>query len=66
MDWYSEKLELLRRMPASQLLLFVTVKFLAGVALGLLLAVWLPTWIWWIILVVSLLIGIPLYIKIFK
>jgi hypothetical protein len=66
MDWYSEKLEMLRRMPNSQLLLFVTVKFLAGVALGLLLAIWLPAWIWWIVLVISLLIGIPLYIKIFK
>lgn len=66
MNWYSEKIEMLRRMPNSHLLLFVTVKFLAGVALGLLLAIWLPTWIWWIILVASFLIAIPIYCKIFK
>jgi hypothetical protein len=66
MDWYSEKMDALMRMSGSYLLLFVTVKFLAGVALGLLLAVWLPTWLWWIVLVFSLLIAIPIYIRIFR
>ncbi len=66
MDWYSEKIERLRRMPNSHLLLFVTVKFLAGVALGLLLAIWLPTWMWWIFLVIGLVMAIPLYTAIFK
>ena len=60
-DWYGKKLEKLRQLSKGQLLLFITVKFLAGVAIGLLLATWLPTWIWWIFLVIGLLIAIPLY-----
>lgn len=59
--WYDKKIEKLRQLSKCQLLLFITVKFLAGVAIGLLLATWLPTWIWWIFLVIGLLIAIPLY-----
>lgn len=66
MNWYTKRLAMIRSLSAPLLALFVTVKFLAGVALGLLLAIWLPTGIWWIILVLSLLLSIPLLLKFFK
>ena len=65
-NWYDRKIEKLRQLPKCHLLLFITVKFLAGVALGLLLATWLPIWTWWIFLVVALVIALPLYAKIFS
>ena len=65
-SWYDKKIEKLRQLPKYQLLLFIAVKFLAGVAIGLLLAIWLPVWTWWIFLVVAVVIAIPLYIKIFS
>jgi hypothetical protein len=64
--WYDERIEKLRQLPKCHLLLLITVKFLAGVALGLLLAIWLPIWTWWIFLVVAVVIAIPLYAKIFS
>ena len=63
--WYDTRIEKLRQLPTCHLLLLITVKFLAGVAIGLLLAIWLPIWMWWIFLVIALVIAIPLYIKIF-
>jgi hypothetical protein len=59
--WYNKKIEKLRQLPRCHFLLFITVKFLAGVAIGLLLAIWLPTWMWWIFLVIAFLIAIPIY-----
>jgi hypothetical protein len=64
--WYDKRIEKLRQLPKCHLLLLITVKFLAGVALGLLLAIWLPIWTWWIFLVVAVVIAIPLYAKIFS
>jgi len=64
--WYDERIEKLRQLPKGHLMLLITVKFLAGVALGLLLATWLPIWTWWIFLVVAVVIAIPLYAKIFS
>jgi len=63
-SWFDQRIEKLRQLSKGHLLLFITVKFLAGVALGLLLAIWLPVWTWWIFLVVALVIAIPLYAKI--
>ena len=63
-SWYDKRIEKLRQLSKCHLLLFITVKFLAGVAIGLLLAMWLPIWTWWIFLVVALVIAIPLYAKI--
>ena len=64
--WYDSRIEKLRQLPKSHLILLITVKFLAGVALGLLLTIWLPMWMWWIFLVVAVVIAIPLYAKIFS
>jgi hypothetical protein len=63
-SWYDKGIEKLRQLSKCHLILFITVKFLAGVAIGLLLAIWLPIWTWWIFLVVALVISIPLYAKI--
>lgn len=63
--WYDSRAEKLRQLSKFHLTLFITAKFLAGVALGLLLTIWLPMWMWWIFLVVAVVIAIPLYAKIF-
>ena len=63
-SWYDKRLEKIRQLSKCHQLLFVTSKFLAGVAIGLLLSVWLPIWTWLIFLVVALVIAIPLYAKI--
>jgi Flp pilus assembly protein TadB len=63
-SWYDKGIEKIRQLSKGHLLLFVTVKFLAGVAIGLLLAIWLPIWTWLIFLVLALVISIPLYAKI--
>jgi hypothetical protein len=63
-SWYDKRIEKIRQLSKGHLLLFVTVKFIAGVAIGLLLAIWLPIWTWLIFLVVALVISIPLYAKI--
>ncbi|MCX5996389.1 MAG: hypothetical protein NTV42_01980 [Chloroflexi bacterium] len=63
-SWFDQRIEKLRQLSKCHLLLFITVKFLAGVAIGLLLAIWLPIWTWWIFLVVALVIAIPIYTKI--
>ncbi len=59
MGWFGDKMEKLRRMPNPYILMHITGKFLAGVGLGLLLAIWLPAWTGWIFIAVSLLIAIP-------
>ena len=59
MSWFSNKLEKLRQMSNSYLILLIAAKFLFGVGLGLLLAFWLPVWIGWIFIIVSLVIAIP-------
>ena len=59
MSWFSDKLEKFRQMSNSYLVLLVAAKFLFGVGLGLLLAFWLPVWIGWIFIIVSLIIAIP-------
>ena len=63
-SWFDKRLEKIRQLSKCHLILFITVKFLAGAALGLLLAMWLPIWTWLIFIVVALIIAIPLYIKI--
>jgi Flp pilus assembly protein TadB len=63
-SWYDKGIERIRQLSKSHLILFITAKFLAGVAIGLLLAIWLPIWTWLIFLVVALVIAIPLYAKI--
>ena len=65
-SWYDKKIEKLRQLSKCHLLLLIIVKFLAGVALGLLLATWLPIWMWWIFLAIALIIAIPLYRTIFS
>jgi len=65
-SWYDKRIEKLRQLRTCHLLLLITVKFLAGVAIGLLLALWLPIWTLWIFLVVALVIAIPIYAKIFS
>jgi len=59
MGWFGDKMEKLRRMPNPYILMHITSKFLFGVGLGLLLAIWLPIWTGWIFIGISLLIAIP-------
>ncbi len=65
-SWYDKKIEKLRQVPNPHFVLFVGVKVLGGIGIGMLLATWLPTWTWWIFLAVAVVIAIPLYAKIFS
>ena len=59
MSWISDKVEKFRQVPNPYFTLHITAKFLFGVGLGVLLAIWLPVWTGWIFIVVALLIAIP-------
>ena len=59
MSWFGNKMEKFRQVPNPYLTLHITSKFLFGVGLGVLLAIWLPVWTGWIFIVVALLIAIP-------
>ena len=59
MDYYSDKIEKLRNLPNPFALLYVTAKVLGGVGIGVLLANWLPTWTWWIIMIIACVIALP-------
>jgi hypothetical protein len=63
MGWYSDNMEKLKRLPNSYFVLYVTAKVFGGVGVGVLLANWLPTWTWWIFLVVAAILTIPIYSK---
>ena len=66
MSWYSNKIERVKKLSISHFLLFVTVKVLGGIGIGVLLATWLPTWTWWIFIIVGVLIAIPIYRTVFS
>ena len=59
MGWFGDRMEKLRQVPNPYFTLHITGKFLFGVGLGILLAIWLPTWTGWVFIAVSLLVGIP-------
>jgi len=59
MSWLGDKTEKFRQMPNPYFSMHITAKFLFGVGLGLLLAIWLPIWTGWIFIAISLLIAIP-------
>lgn len=59
MGWFGDKTERFRQVPNPYFSMHITGKFLAGVGLGLLLAIWLPVWTGWIFIVAALLIAIP-------
>jgi len=66
MGWYSNKIEKLRSLPNPYALLYVTAKVLGGVGLGVLLATWLPTWTWWIFMVIACVITVPVVWMLFR
>ena len=59
MGWIGDKMEKFRGMPNPYFTMHITGKFLAGVGLGLLLAIWLPIWTGWVFITAALLIAIP-------
>jgi len=59
MGWFGDKTEKLRQMPNPYFSMHITAKFLFGVGLGLLLAIWLPVWTGWIFIAAALVIAIP-------
>jgi len=63
MGWYSSSIEKLRQLSIPYFVLWVTAKVIGGVGIGVLLANWLPTWTWWIFIVIALVIAIPICIK---
>ena len=59
MSWISDKVGKFRQVPNPYFTLHITAKFLFGVGLGVLLAIWLPLWTGWIFIIIALLIAIP-------
>lgn len=59
MGWFGDKAERFRQVPNPYISMHITGKFLGGVGLGLLLAIWLPVWTGWIFIVAALVIAIP-------
>ena len=59
MSWLGDKTKRFRQVPNPYFSMHITAKFLFGVGLGLLLAIWLPVWTGWIFIAISLLIAIP-------
>lgn len=59
MGWFGDKTEKVRTVPNPYFSLYITAKFLFGVGLGILLAIWLPIWTGWIFIIAALLISIP-------
>ena len=59
MGWFGDRMEKIRQVPNPYFATYITGKFLFGVGLGILLAIWLPTWTGWVFIAVSLLVGIP-------
>ena len=59
MGWFDNKAERFRQIPNPYFSMHITSKFLFGVGLGLLLAIWLPIWTGRVFIVASLLIAIP-------
>ena len=60
------KLEKLRELPNSYVLLYITAKGLGGVGIGVLLATWMDTRFWWIFMVIACVIAIPVVWKLFS
>ncbi len=59
MGWFGDKTEKFRQVPNPYFSMHITGKFLFGVGLGVLLAIWLPVWTGWIFIVAALLVAIP-------
>ena len=63
MGWYSDNMEKLKQLSTPYFVLYITAKVIGGVSVGVLLANWLPTWTWWIFMVIAVIIAIPIYFK---
>jgi len=59
MSWIDDKIEKFRMVKNPYFTMHITGKFLFGVRLGVLLAIWLPIWTGWIFITAALLIAIP-------
>jgi len=59
MGWLGDKTKRFRQVPNPYFSMHITAKFLFGVGLGLLLAIWLPVWTGWIFIAAALVIAIP-------
>jgi hypothetical protein len=66
MGFWSDRMTKLKSLPNPYLTMYITAKVLGGLSIGILLAYWLPTWTWWIFMVVACAIAIPVALKIFS
>ncbi len=62
MGWFKQQLDSFRQAPGLQVYLQITAKFVAGIGIGLLLAGCIPVWTWWIFLVASLIMSVPMVV----
>ncbi|MFC1992874.1 hypothetical protein ACFLV3_03580 [Chloroflexota bacterium] len=66
MCWCGDKIEKLKSLPNPYVFLYVAAKVIGGVGIGVLLAIWLPTWTWWIFMVIACVIAIPVIWLLFR
>ena len=59
----SDKIEKLRKLPNSYALLYITAKVLGGIGIGVLLAIWMDPWFWWVFMVIACVVAIPVVRK---
>lgn len=63
--WYADRIEKIRKLDTPSFVLFVSMKVLGGVAIGIIIAPYVGNIGWWVLLA-AILLSIPLMIKIFK
>jgi F0F1-type ATP synthase assembly protein I len=63
MCYCSDKIEKLRKLPNSHALLFIAAKVLGGIGIGVLLAIWMDPWFWWVFMVIACVVAIPVVRK---
>ena len=63
--WYADKVEKIKRLDTPMFILFVSVKVLGGLAIGIIIAPYVGNIGWWVLLA-ALVLSIPVLSKIFK
>lgn len=65
MGWYANRVERIKRLDTPAFILFVSMKVLGGLAIGIIIAPYVGNIGWWVLLA-AFLLSIPILPKIFK
>ncbi len=64
-SWYAANVEKIKKLDTPSFIMFVSMKVLGGVAIGIIIAPYVGNIGWWVLLA-AILLSIPLMMKIFK